>query len=372
MIDLNSEQTMDLWDITRSNVPYQGRIEFLGARHGYYVTDQLFKRDSVKLDGGTIIEHPVMLTTSGSAKMILPNENRTYSAKDVMAMLQMPWRQANAHYMVTEQEVFRNYSGLDGDREDTGAGRLVSLLAIRRNDAELDLSGMLEELFPLCPTSASDVRNPHGMRYYITPRTSAQVSAGLTGHIGANPVYGDGNTAASCAGIDTSTAKYANYRNAAYGWSATGVELTEDDIDIIIGAMLDTKFKSPMIASDVHENRYDNFVNFTNRAMYLAFSRKARMNNDDLGADVGKFAGIVRIKGNPIIHMEDLDSDTTNPLFGVNLDTFKPFIQKGNNFREGRRVSDWTQPDTWAHNIDLGFNFMCTNRKLNYIVSNVA
>ena len=51
--------------------------------------------------------------------------------------------------------------------------------------------------------------------------------------------------------------------------------------------------------------------------------------NDNLGADLAKYAGSVVIKGNPVVWVPYLqNNDSSDPFYGVNLRVFKFFFEK--------------------------------------------
>jgi len=361
-IDLSTEQALDLWKITESNYAWRGKFEVLQERHDYPIVNQLFQEGKVQFQGGTQIIYDVMIDDAGTAEMILPNADHEYAVGNVMAQIVIPWRIIRDYYLTNDQEVMRN----------AGGRKLVDLLKVRRTSSAYSTANKLEARAFLTPADSDDKVNPYGMPYWVVPITSAQVTAGTSGHQGQNPLYGDGNDIGTCGGVDASDPKYALWRNYNDVWTNANGELTEDDVDKILGMTLDTKFKPPLNAKDVESGAFDNFRYYTNKVMTLAFWRKGRENNDNLGADIGTYAGNVVIRGNPIIRQDDLDSDTSNPLYAINLSSFKPFILDGDFFRTVGPDKDLRHPRTFATNVYTTFNFMCINRRHQGMISYVA
>jgi len=364
-IDFNTQTALDLWKITTEEYPWKNRLEVLQERHGYPIVNNWFQERKISFQSGTQIIHDVMIDDAGTARMILPNEPRSYVVGNVMARITIPWRQINDYYLTNRQEVMRNRA----------ENKLIDLLKMRRTSTAYSMANLLEDRAFKAPADSSDVLNAYGVRYWVTPITAAQVSAGQKGHIGANPVYEDGNTISGGAGgIDASVPKYKLWKNYAAQWTNGSSDITDDDLDLIMEMLLDIHFESPVTATEVYEGTYDNFRFYTGKENLLAFERKARSNNDNLGADLGTFAARTRIKGNPIMRLDDLDAanDDTRPLFAVNHDCFMPFIQEGDFYRETGPMNDVAQPDTFVTNVDMSFNFLCTNRRKQGVISYVS
>lgn len=362
-VDLSNEQLLDLWQITRAKVPWKGQLIAFQAKHEYLVVNQWFAEDRVEYQSGTQIEVPVMITNTGTARMILPAEVRTYAVGNVMDKIVVPWKIANAYYNVDDEEVARNL-------DEGGEIQLVDLVKVRRADCGMNMGDLLDELCFKTPASSTDVYNPFGLPYWVTPLTPAQITAGTEdGFLGQNPVYQDGNAAADCGGIDASLAKNSRFRNYVGLWSNNTFTMTDTDVQIVSKMVYQLKFKSPMTAKDVESGGFDKFRYFTCLDVILAMDLKARMNNDSLGADLGKFAGSVVIRGNPVYRADELDETAplpgggTLPFFAINMAFWKPFVQKGRFFREIGPMNDRAQPTTFTTNVDLVFNTICTNRQ---------
>jgi hypothetical protein len=359
-VDFSTQQALDLWTITREEYPWKNRLEILQERHEWPVVNQWFQERKVTFESGTQIIHNVMIDHAGTARMILPNEPRTYLVGNVMARITIPWRKLNDYYLTNRDEVMRN----------RGENKLVDLLQTRRASTAYSMAELLETLAFKTPADSSDVVNPFGVRYWVTPITSGQVSAGTSGHQGSRPLYQDGNAITTGAGgIDSNQSKYSLWKNYNDVWTNADADVTDNDLDKIMGMLMDIKFKAPVTAKDVYDGTYDNFMHYSNKKFILSIERKARANNDNLGADIGKFAGVTRIKGVPVVRQDDLDDDSTNPLFSLNHDCFMPFILEGDFFRETGPMNDVSQPDTFVTNIDLQFNYLCTNRRKQSVIN---
>ncbi len=359
-IDFNTEDALDLWKVTRANYPWLNKFEVLQERHDYPVMNRWFQEEKTTFLGGTRIEYDLMIDDSGTARMILPNEVRTYGVDNVLAQMNVPWRQVNGYYVTNFQEMSRN----------RGSGqRLVNLLNVRRTDSAYSIANLLEDGAWNTPASSTDAKSAYGVPYWITPITTAQVSAGTSGHIGANPFYLDGNSIADVAGIDASLALNALWRNYVDVWSNNTFEMTETDVEKIVKMMYEIHFKPPRNAKDVEMGATDRFRFYTSLDVVLAMEKKARLNNDSLGADLGRYAGSTVVRGIAVERIDALDvsgalpNGVTFPFFAVNHDAFMPFVMEGDFFRETGPMNDVAQPDTFITNVDMQFNYICKNRR---------
>ena len=359
-IDFGTEDALDLWKTTRENYPWLNKFDVLQERHDYPVMNRWCQEKKTTFLGGTQIIHDVMLDDSGAAQMILPNAVRTYDVDNVMAQINVPWRQINSFYVTNFQEMSRN----------RGSGqRLVNLLDVRRTDSAYSLANKLEDIAWKTPASSTDNVNPYGVPYWVTPITTAQVSAGTTGHIGANPYYLDGNAIANTGGIDASTSPNSRWRNYVDVWSNNTFEMTETDVEKVVKMMYEINFKPPRNATDIENGFTDRFRFYTSLVVLLAMEKKARLNNDSLGADLGRFAGSTVVRGIAVERVDSLDeadllpNGVTHPFFALNHDAFMPFVMEGDFFRETGPMNDVAQPDTFITNVDMQFNFICRNRR---------
>lgn len=346
--ELSNDTLRDLLKTTLANHPWDGKFEALQKYHDYPVCNLWFAQDKVTFDGGTSIVRNVQLGENGSAKFTRPYEPSSPSVADVQARMKAQWVQATADYSISRQELLRNRS----------TSRLIDLVQARRVSAMSDLANLLEDYAWRTPENPSDDLHPCGIPYWIVPITAAQQGAGTYGHQGGNPVgFSDAG------GIDASAAANSRWRSYNDFWTAGGGDIADDDVTKITRMLRRLHFQSPVFVSESSSGSYANTRLYTNETILESLEDRARKNNDVLGADVGRYAGATVIKNLPILWAQQLDADTTNPLYAVNHAYFHPFVMEGDFFRETGPMNSRDQHDVFTTFVDLQFNFLCTNRQ---------
>ncbi len=346
--ELANDTLRDLLKTTLENHPWDGKFETLQKYHDYPICNLWFQQDRVVFDGGTSIVRNVQLAENGSAKFTRPYEPASPTVADVQGRLRAQWVQATADYSISRQEVLRN----------RGKSRLIDLLAARRESALADLANLLEEYAWLAPASGGDDLHPMGIPYWLTPITAAQQAAGTYGHQGANPAgFSD------CGGIDASDADNARWRSYNDAWHSTDGTVAAEDVVRVTRMLRRLHFRSPLFIHDADSDPYRHVRLYANETILEGLEALARESNDQLGPDLGRFAGATVIKNIPVLWAEQLDTDVTNPLYAINHAYFSPFVMDGDFFRETGPMNSRDQHDVFTTFVDLQFNFLCTNRQ---------
>lgn len=346
--DLHNGTLRDLLATTLENHPWDGKFQTLQQYHDYPVCNTWFREDRVVFDGGTSIVRNVQLGENGSAKFTRPYEPASPAVADVQGRLRAEWVQATADYSISRQELLRNRS----------TSRLIDLLASRRTAALADLANLLEDYAWQAPASGGDDLHPMGIPYWLVPITSDQQTAGTHGHQGGNPTgFSD------CGGIDASAAANSRWRSYNDCWSDDTGTITDDDVIKITRMLRRLHFRSPVFVNQAEEEGFRNVRLYANETTLEALEDRAREGNDQLGSDVGRYAGATVVKNIPVVWVEQLDADTTNPLYAVNHAYFHPFVMEGDFFRETGPMNSRQQHDVFTTFVDLQFNFVCLNRQ---------
>jgi hypothetical protein len=220
------------------------------------------------------------------------------------------------------------------------------------------LANLLEEFAWQAPSGPADDLHPMGIPYWLVPITSDQQTSGTCGHQGENPEGFD-----DCGGIDASDAANARWRSYNDAWTSTDGTIGDDDVIKITRMLRRLHFRPPVMVSDAEARRLQNLRIYTNETILEALEDRARENNDQLGRDVGQYAGATVIRNIPVLWVEQLDADATHPLYAVNHNCFHPFVMDGDYFRETGPMNSRDQHDVFTTFVDLQFNFVCVNRQ---------
>lgn len=348
--DFYHDSTLDLWAMTMAAFPWKNKLFVFQKYNDYPVLNKWFARDRTQFQGGTRIEWQAMIDDSGNGRMINAMEPQTYNIQDYMGKFHAEWKLWSGYYAVVDDEI----EGNQGE-----AVRLQNLLKTRRVWCQMGAANQLEELAWKVPTGTAEeqAKQPHGVPYSVVPITGAQVTAGTWGFAGQNAV---GFT--ECYGVDSATEKYERYRNYVDVWTNADAVITEEDILKITQMLRFLRFRGPTNAEEFKQ--WAGLISFyTNNTMLKALERKARENNDNLGADLGKFSGQVVTQGITYNWVPVLDTWTTNPLVALDHECFFPFVHKNEYFRETGPTRLPNQHRVVKTDVDLKYDFCNINRK---------
>ena len=357
-----SQDRLDVLKAAQRLYPNRGKISIMIENQHFRVVDKWFYGDRHQVQGGTAIMHTMSLADgTGNARFSGPNEVDNTDLQNVRVELTTPWRHIDNSYIITHDEMVRC----------RGGAATVNMLKSRRMEAGIYWANLVENRGFIAPHSSTDDLNPYGLAYHLVPFTSAQVaahaaalSAGTehavdTGdHQGANP-----SGFSTYCGLDTSLSKNELARNYNDVWTNSDMEITEDDVEKILRAFRHLSFRAPMNVENWSDPNSVQFTGYIPEALLSAINKKARTNNESLGADLGKFADGVVVKGMPIMWAKQLDNDTSNPMFIVNNRHFYPVFQKGEFLRETPAIRVAGKHNQYVTFDDTMFNFICENRR---------
>jgi hypothetical protein len=353
MVDFWTDTTLDLWAVTRALNPWKNQLSVLRERHEFYMTNKWLQDDKVIFDGGKRIEKLVKISDTGVAEFTNPMAETSYDLANVMDTIIAPWRLAHVYHAVTDDEVEENRPS---------ALQLQNLLNVRRLTAADDMANLLESWTFKAPSGATTSQKdfPYGVPYSVVPITGAQVTAATYGHQGANNTnYSD------CYNLDTSTTAKALFRNYNDVWTNASGEITDDDVVKITRMLRRLKFRGPITAKQYESKMAESLALYTSEVLLESAEKKARANNDNLGADLGKYAGSVVTKGIPWQWAEELDDTArfTYPLIALDHNAFVTFVQKGEFYRELKPKRLERQPRVIVTDVYLKFNWININRR---------
>lgn len=335
------------------------KIQQIAQNYVSYPIFQLFfKKERMEHEGGQLIQRNLHLKKSTRFRFKGIAQSDQIKIEDLTAQAQIPWRFADTHWAFVDQDVLLAQSS---------EHKIFKLIDVRRNDAYLDAVEGLEATLLTAP-STTDTKTPYGIPYYV-------VKNATTGHTGTVP----GNHT-TVAGISPTT--YPNWRN--YAGLYTSVSKS-DLIAKLRDAFFYCDFQNPemLTVTDYRKNR-DKFVLLTNRSVGSDLEELAEAQNENLGQDVASQSvnsngrniymvdGVVTVRRKPIIQSQYLDSDTSNPVYGLSTDYWCMYVHEEMNFKEGkvREVAD--THGAYYTPVDLWCNLLCLDRRRNFVLATSA
>ena len=335
-----------------------GKLEVVLTHAGYHILDRLIP-DRVEETSGTGLSEAIQLEAGGNARFVSIGEADQVGISDNTSRWRMDWRYLSTYYAFYLQEEAMN----------SGPAKLFDLVESRRNAEIIGFADTAENAFWTYPTDP-DAKDFWGIPAFVCKATAATSG----GFYGGRP---DGGTLwSSVAGIvpctsgdgaSTIAGGERNWRNYCATWSA----MDETLMKRISRAMLKTRFEAPQLTNLRESMSKSDLRIFTGTETLVDMRSMARKNNDNLGADLLAFEGNTLINRSPVIHVDQLDGDTSYPIYGINLDKWKFRVLRGWNIRESKASKMANNHNGVVVFIDLAANLACFNRKTQWVINQV-
>ena len=342
MPDISLTDVADIVQTTLKSLDKGKWTDLTGDIQKYHAMTNLLKGSRVKTDDGESIRVNIMTDDNGQFRWASPYAVDSYAFNDVMANGSAPWRTATFNYTFNRVEVAINASS---------EKKIVDLVKTRRAAAFIAAAKGLEDAFWGKPATSSDVTTMWGIDMYIVRNASE-------GFNGGNP---SGFTTGAIFDSSTQT-RWKNY-TAQY----TNVSKT-DLLDKMSTAVDKTEFESPISMSEIRSKEVDRAL-YTNYDVFKEVKRQAQLQNDNLGSDLDKYAGNTFFRKLPFMWVPQLDSDSQDPVYGVDWSTFCPVFLEGENFKESK-------PEKHPHvhravkvDVDLTLNMVCYDHRRQFIIN---
>ena len=352
----------DLIATTTSNLP-KLEIEYAFNYQNYNVINQWFRKDRVTFDSGHNISRRIVLDASGNARFVRLYQEATVNVVDVVSTLTAPWRQLEIQWSVERRELLRN----------SAPSKFVDLLKTRRNEAMLGAADLMEERAWQSPDSSTDDLNPYGIPYWV-PKLETTAGEGFYGG-------SDTGVASTTAGIDPATSNdntpsitggKALWRSYAAGGTGYYEAVNATLIRTLLMACTKTNFQAPYTMDDATSTERGAYRHYCNADTYVALVELARQQNQNIGGDLAQYNGMVVFNRAPIQYVPYLDNDSTaDPIYSINHNVFKPFVQEGDYMRENEPMTSRGMHSVFTTFVDCSFNFICTNRQRNSVINKI-
>lgn len=339
----------DLILAARRHLPITTFVETFDKTN-YEVMSYFLASGNVERKVGRGISERVRVNEKGTAQHVAPYQWIDLSQNDVLAKFEVDFVRATEHFLISDDEVLENMG-------EARAEKVVDLYSGRRAAAYESLGNLIEEAFVASP-DASDERKPWGLLYWIVKRDAAGA-----GHDGGNP-----SGFSDVGGIDSDTV--ARWNNYAAGGTGYYSDVDDEFIDSLASGLRKTSFKAParMVEGRDPDQR---FRVYTNDTMLNLLARRARNQTDDVGADLGRFEGDTYYKRNLFRYLEGLDDDTDNPVYGLDLATWRFIVHREMDLKERDPMRNANQPDVAVVHVDHKYLFACENRRRNFVIHKI-
>lgn len=158
------------------------------------------------------------------------------------------------------------------------------------------------------PVAVDDLLTPWGVNTWVVKNATEGFNGGApSGHttIGLNP------------------SNFTRWNN----WSFLYTMVDDTDfIRKLKKALRFTRWTSPVKVPDPTDRPRRLF--FSNHGLIAPLEEYLKSSNDNLGVNIAKFQDTVTIQGTPIVWTPRLESDTTNPIYGLDMSAFRLYRLK--------------------------------------------
>lgn len=335
---LTSTQLGDMVALTQRNLGKPNFVEIATDIQDFTAVNNLLKKNRIVMTGAGV-QWSVKVSQAGNAIHNGLGGVDNVAIRDTMVNATADWRNTTCSYAIIGQEMAMN----------SGPEQIVDLVTSRRYDSMLDMAEIMESAFWGPPVVLADTLTPWGANTWIVKNATEGFNGGApSGYttIGLNPTT------------------YPRWKN----WTAQYTAVTKDDlIRKWKKAALFTKFKPVMDYNS--PNTGDNYGFFTNHGVIGPLEEILDQSNDNLGPDIGKYAGKLMMLGRPVEWVPKLEADTTNPVYGINFGYFKTYVLKGWWLKETNIPNYPGQHTISAHFMDSTYQWITKNRRCHFVLA---
>jgi len=249
-------------------------------------------------------------------------------------------------------------------KDNRGEERIHNVIRPRKRALYMRVIETCEEEFFNVPDPNND-RVPWGLYYWVVKNTTTGFNGG----------YPAGFT--SLAGLDLT--KVPQMKN----WTDQYTTVSKTDlIAKMRTAWKRTKWRSPRpesgFSGDTSRNRR---VVFVGLSVGDELETVGEAQNENLGRDLAPMTMTtpsgIRFRDNgdmlfrraPIVEVEKLDDDSSDPVIGADLATFYALVKKGENMTQTPFENLQNQPRLFVSQLFHRYAFICVNRRANWVIS---
>ena len=301
----------------------------------YEIFSKWFKAQKMIVESGYAVQRNLLAKTGGVAAHVGLRDPDVTGISDHMVQITAPFKYARTQWGFGYVETLAN----------RGKSLIFDVFEARRAAAMIDLVEDIEAKAWASPAT-TESKEPYGIPYWI-------VKNATTGFNGALP-----GSHTTLAGISLTT--YPTFKN----YTAAYVAISKGDLikKMRTGARA-TNFQTPLNLPEYRGNVGNRCRYYTNEAVVAGFEEIGESQNENIGRDLASMDGQMTFHKNAIIYVPQLDSDTANPVYQIEHESFKVLAQKGNWLRETEVLRDPERSDWFYIPVNLGYNYWCDDRR---------
>jgi hypothetical protein len=356
---ITDQDIADLLTTTLNKIRREKFIDMSQELTEYIVVPYLLTQRGglVVKKGGVGIEETLMVEHGGRSRFVGEYDEDVIVVIDHLKKMQLFYTLLTDNLAYTRSEILDN----------RGKERINNIIKPRRRSLYLRVAETMEENFFQTP-DADDSLTPWGLRYWIVKNATAGFNGG----------YPSGFTRIANINL-TEVPQYKNYTD-------TYVAISKADLILKMRrAHRRTNWRSPRKDPGVEGDTSPRRLLLTNEDVIEGVENMGEAQNENLGRDVASMdAGLNRFRGtglrqspdgeilfkrHPLVYARPLDSDTTDPVYGLDMFTFHAMTQQGDNMRLGDFREAPLQHRVFVAHLDHKHQTICTNRRNNWVIN---
>lgn len=344
-------------DLVNGTLNHLGRYDIQQIAQSdtrYPIFGTLFGPERSSLSNGVQIQRTLMNVVPDSARATGLYAVDQVNVQDVTQLVIVPWRQFTTNWAFDKAEILTN----------SGDAKVFDIMKPRREGAKLAMAELLEAQAWQAPSASTDTENLFGIPYWVVKNTTTGFNGGApTGHT----LVGN---------LNPSTVN--NWKN--YNDTYTNVSKA-DLLTKLRSALRKCNFSNVTDLKGYREMK-KTYRLYVNESTLASMELIGESQNENLGRDlapydgasgkgisgVAEFDGDLTFRRKPLIFTETLDSDTQNPVYGIDHSTMFAYVLKGMNMDESRVMEVAGQHTVYCVHIDLRTNLVCVDRRRNFVV----
>ena len=333
------EQFGDLLKTVLANFGEPNYTDLMVDQVDFPAAKRLVKANSMTIKTGKSCDWRLKMNHGDGAQNIAITDHDQINIVDGFVEASVNWRKSVTSYAFYEEEMSMNKS----------PKRIVDLIKSREDSAMVSWIEKLEQNFWGFP-SASDVRTPFGVPYWVTKNATIGFTGGIPS--GYSSVAGLSPTA------------YPRWNNYAGGYTA----VTMDDLVRKARTMgVATGFK-PAVETPSLGTGTKLFYG-ANLTVIQRFEDLVDTRNDNLGMDLAKNDGGTVFRKVPVTYVPFLDADTTDPFYQLDFGWFHVAVLSG-WWQKRTVLSPYPgQRNIVAVFLDSIYQFIAHNRRVHGVLS---
>ncbi len=348
-------QATSIADVIISSQNELGRGKLTDVSSDYRETialKRVFAKKKATKESGPEIQFNLLTGTNGAARHVPLGYTSNVDIVNTLAVGKMPWRHTTTNYAMERRVIQMN----------SGAAKIVDEVKKARLGGIGSLIELMERTLWRCPNVTTEFDlHPVGIPYFVVKSATAATVANNNGFNGLVPA-----NYTLVANINPTTGASGRWKN--YTDAYTDISKT-DLVPKMRRAARNTKFKALVDGTPEYATGNDRGI-YTNQSVTSIMEELLEDQNDNLGNDIASKDGMAVFHRTEIEAVQELDADTTNPVYMLDWKYIGAMALKNEWMKEELFDKNPNQPTMIFTNIDCTWNLWCTDRRKQAVLSN--